>query len=304
MKTDSVAWYLKGQGYFVNGSHPCRDWFYDRVHVNPNLGIDNYLFTDNYYYQFVEPGADVAYDSVFFPDLQDRLSDYFASTDQPLFSFNVTYQGHGPYQTEFCYWTDTLFSGPYSEGCRNAMNNYLWVVRDSMSYLTDFVDYVNALDDPVVLFVYGDHMPWMGNDACFYKEMGISLDTTTEEGFRNYFSTWYLFLANDAAKEMLGCDFTGQGPDLSPCFLLDHLFQMMGWEGSDYMQAQREVANAVPVLHLSGWNEEAGGELRSEASAKVRLLQVQFQTLSTWDRHRYDKEGCISTEESFSTPSS
>ena len=106
-KTDSVAWYLKSQGYTANGSHPCRDWFYDRKHVNPNLGLDDYLFTDNYYYQFIEEGEDVAYDEVFFPDLQQRLTEYFNTNDAPLFSFNVTYQGHGPYNMERTYWGDS-----------------------------------------------------------------------------------------------------------------------------------------------------------------------------------------------------
>ena len=96
---------------------------------------------------------------------------------------------------------------------------------------------------------------------------------------------------------MLGWDFTGEGPDLSPCFLLDHLFQKMGWTGSDYMQAQRPVADAVPVLHTSGWSQEAGGQLTPEVSARVRSLEIQFQNLSTWDRHRYDKEGSISSGE-------
>ena len=64
--TNSVAWYLKSQGYTANGSHPCRDWFYNRLTVNPNLGLDDYLFTDNYYEQFIAEGEDVAYDDVFF----------------------------------------------------------------------------------------------------------------------------------------------------------------------------------------------------------------------------------------------
>ena len=58
--TNSVAWYLKSQGYTANGSHPCRDWFYNRLTVNPNLGLDDYLFTDNYYEQFIAEGEDVA----------------------------------------------------------------------------------------------------------------------------------------------------------------------------------------------------------------------------------------------------
>ena len=292
-KTDSVAWYLKSQGYTANGSHPCRDWFYDRKHVNPNLGLDDYLFTDNYYYQFIEPGADVAFDVIFYPDLEERLSEYFESTDQPLFSFNVGYQGHGPYETTFRYWDETYCTGPYSEGCLNALNNYFWIVHDTETRLYDFVEYLAQRPEPVVLFLYADHKPWMGNSAVYYRELGVNLDVTTEEGFRNYFSTWYLFWANDAAKEMLDCDFTGQGPDLSPCFLMDHLFQMLGWEGSDYMQAQRQVAEAVPVLHTSGWSEEAGGPLLPEATSQVKRLWEQFQNLSAWDRHRYDSEGTI-----------
>ncbi len=293
VKTDSVAWYLKNQGYLCNGSHPCRDWFYDRKHVNPNLGFEDYLYTDNYYYQFIKPGADVAFDDIFFPDLMERLDPQLAA-EQSLFSFNVTYQGHGPYETEFCYWGSDFCDGPYSQECLNALNNYFWIVQNTGENLSAFVDWLAGRPEPVVLFLYSDHMPWMGDGARFYQELGIDLDVSTEEGFRNYYSTWYLFWANDAAKDMIGWDFTGRGPDLSPCFLMDHLFRKLGWEGSDYMQAQRTVADAVPVLHTTGWNQEAGGQLTPEVSAQVRNFQIRFQTLSTWDRHRYAKEGTIS----------
>ena len=114
-----------------------------------------------------------------------------------------------------------------------------------MSY--SFLDFLKLLG-AVGLFLYADHKPWMGDSAVFYRELGVNLDVTTEEGFRNYYSTWYLFWANDAAKEILGWDFTGRGPDLSPCFLMDHLFQKLGWTGSDYMQAQREVTNVTNEL--------------------------------------------------------
>ena len=221
-KTDSVAWYLKSQGYTANGSHPCRDWFYDRKHVNPNLGLDDYLFTDNYYYQFIEEGEDVAYDEVFFPDLQQRLTEYFNTNDAPLFSFNVTYQGHGPYNMER-----------------------------------------------------------------IYEGMGISLDTTTEEGFRNYYSTWYMIWGNQAAKDLLGQDFQGQGPDLSPCFLMNEVFELIGWEGSAYMQAQRETAHTLPVLHTTGWAEE-NGVLTPTPSPAAQARMEEFQNLSTYDRTRFE----------------
>ena len=286
VKTNSVAWYLKGQGYTANGSHPCLETFYDRKNVNPNLGLDDYLFTENYYYQFITKGARVAYDSVFFPDLQKRLGSYFASSQKPLFSFNVTYQGHGPYETQKVYWNANFCTGPYSQACRNALNNYLWCVHDSGNYMLSFVNYLNTLKQPVVLFLYSDHKPWMGNSNEYYRELGINLDLNTEEGFRNYYSTWYLFWANDAAKAMLGQNFVGKGPDLSPCFLMDHLFQMLGWQGSDYMQAQREIANTLPVLHTKGWVKENGVLTPNPSNAAMDLMD-KFQQLSYFDRHRF-----------------
>ena len=287
VKTDSVAWYMKDQGYTVNGSHPCRDWFYDRKHVNPNLGLEDYLFTDNYYYQFIEPGEDVAYDDVFFPDLARRLDDYFAENDAPLFSFNVTYQGHGPYNMEQYYWGDQFCTGDYARRLRCALNNYFYVIQNTGENLARFVEHLDGLEEPVVLFVYGDHKPWMGNAGAFYANLGISLDTSSEEGFRNYYSTFYLVWANQAARKTLDWDVTGQGPDLSPCFLMDHVFRLCGWEGSAYMQAQRDIAKAVPVLHTTGWVEE-DGVLTNEPSPSAKAMAERFQNVSLYDRHRFD----------------
>ena len=286
-KTDSTAWYLKSQGYTANGAHPCRDWFYDRKNVNPNLGLDDYLFTDNYYYQFVEKDADVAYDDVFFPDLQNRLTEYFQTNDAPLFSFNVTYQGHGPYNTEKTYWGSEYCTGNYDPKTLNALNNYFHLVQDTSHYVKEFMSYLDSLDEPVVLVLYGDHKPWMGNHGVIYEGMGISLDTTTEQGFRNYYSTWYTIWGNQAAKTQLGQSFQGQGPDLSPCFLMNQVFEMIGWEGSAYMQAQRETAHMLPVLHTTGWVEE-NGVLTDSPSPAAKARMEDFQNLSQYDRTKYE----------------
>ena len=286
-KTDSTAWYLKSQGYTANGAHPCRDWFYDRKNVNPNLGLDDYLFTDNYYYQFVEKDADVAYDDVFFPDLQNRLTEYFQTNDAPLFSFNVTYQGHGPYNTEKTYWGSEYCTGTNEPKTLNALNNYFHLVQDTSHYVKEFMSYLDSLDEPVVLVLYGDHKPWMGNHGVIYEGMGISLDTTTEQGFRNYYSTWYTIWGNQAAKTQLGQSFQGQGPDLSPCFLMNQVFEMIGWEGSAYMQAQRETAHMLPVLHTTGWVEE-NGVLTDSPSPAAKARMEDFQNLSQYDRTKYE----------------
>ena len=43
----------------------------------------------------------------------------------------------------------------------------------------------------------------------------------------------------------------GTGPDVSPCFLMNVLFEQLGWEGDAYMQAADACRREVPlgVLH-------------------------------------------------------
>ena len=112
---------------------------------------------------------------------------------------------------------------------------------------------LEARDEPIVLVLFGDHKPWMGNGSSVYAEMGVDLDVSTQEGFYNYFSTPYLIYANKAARESLGQDFRGDGGDISPCFLMDKLFFECGWTGDGFMQLQRETRAVTPLMHEDGY---------------------------------------------------
>lgn len=63
--------------------------------------------------------------------------------------------------------------------------------------------------------------PWLGAGNSVYKEMGLDIAADHKEGFMNYYRTRYLVWANDAAKDVLGNDFVGKGPDIAPCFLMN-----------------------------------------------------------------------------------
>ena len=82
--------------------------------------------------------------------------------------------------------------------------------------------------------------------------MGLNFDMDTEQGFRDYYSTRYLIWANDAAKAVLGNDFTGTGPTISPCYLMNLAFQQCGWEGPAFMQAMDDLREVFPVVTSNG----------------------------------------------------
>lgn len=253
--TNSYAWYLQSQGYTVEGSHPSYQWFYNRRNVNGYLGLPTYYYYEDYY-EAVNPNY-MAPDRLLLPEI---LKLYRENRGEgPYFSFNVTYQGHGPYSTTENQWEGEAFTdGRYSTQTTHIVDNYLASLKDTARELEKFLEELEGEERGVVAVVYGDHMPWLGDGNSAYTELGVDLDTATEEGFLNYYATRYFIWANSAAKEVLGHDFTGEGETLSSCFLMNEVFALCGWEGSAWTQAADEVRAILPVYTSLGRYVENG----------------------------------------------
>lgn len=252
--TNAYPWYFRDQGYRAEGSHPCFQWFYNRENVNRYLGFEDYYFVENYYGELT--GGDIAMDEVLFPEIID-LYEQNKKTGKPYFSFNVSYQGHGPYDSQKYWWSykgDFIHNenGRLSPEEQCILENYLGSLWNTNRHLKEFFDYFRQEEEPVVIVLFGDHNPWLGDDNSVYKALGIDLDPAGKKGFFNYYSTRYLIWANDAAKEALGRDFSGKGPDIAPSFLMNQLFAECGWQGPAYLQFTNQIMEAIQALHTSG----------------------------------------------------
>lgn len=252
--TDSFVRYFKAQGYDTLYRHPGYSWFYNRSNVNEYLGFDESVFNESGFADLVSiDEALYASDAVLVDYLLNDI-DTRTEDDAPLFLFSVSYQNHGPYPSE-TYWEEYVTpekTGWSMESCC-VVNNYLAGIRSTIEQMLRLTRELDARDEPVVLVLFGDHKPWMGNGSSVYAELGVSLDLSTQEGFYNYFSTPYLIYANKAAKAALGQDFAGEGGDISPCFLMDKLFFECGWTGDGFMQLQRETRAVTPLMHEDGY---------------------------------------------------
>lgn len=244
---NSYLWYLRDQGYTVEGSHPYYKWFYNRQYVNSYLGFENYRFLEGDYRLLTD--TSLPEDSVLFREI---YSDFLKNkeTGRPYFSFDLNIQSHGPYATDKYDGDVQYLTGDYSQACKNAMNNYMASIMDSDVELMKLVDRLRAEEEPVVLVTFGDHLPWMGAGSIYYDEMGVDMDMDTEAGFRRHYSTEYLIWANDAARAVLGNDFVGEGPTISPCYLMNLVFDQCGWEGPAYMQAMDDMMEVFPVVTI------------------------------------------------------
>ncbi len=287
----SYVRYLKSQGYRATGSHPSYNWFYNRQNVNSYLGFDSYRFTEDYFGPVY--GADpVLNDDNFLPDLTRSVLEQLEGGGAPLFSFSVTYQGHGPYGDRECWWgePEDFFTNPgLDDASRYILSNYLGSVMATQRHLADMVDAFRASDEPIVLVVFGDHKPWLGNGNSVYHALGVNLGQDSREGFYNYWSTPYLIWANGAAKAALGRDVRGEGPDISPCFLMNVLFEQLGWTGDAYMQAVDPCRAELPVIHSHGARLTAAGELTAQLPPEQEELARRFLCLSYYRAHQLER---------------
>ncbi len=286
--TNSFVRYFKSQGYDALYRHPGYSWFYNRSNVNEYLGFDESVFNETGFGDLISMN-DALYrsDAVLVDYLLNDI-DSRTETDDPLLLFSVSYQNHGPYPSE-TYWEEYVTpekNGWSMESCC-VINNYLAGVRSTVQEMARLADELEAREEPVVLVFFGDHKPWMGNGSSVYTEIGVDLDVSTQEGFYNYYATPYVIFANSAAKEVLGGDFTGDGGDFSPCFLMAKVFDECGWAGSGFMQLQREMRAVSPLMSESGWRMSDGQIVASlEGAAEDendRYLRAQYYIETHFD---------------------
>lgn len=280
--TNSFVHYLSAQGYQTTGSHPNYEWFYNRANVNEYLGFDEYLFYTNHYEALLGTRDNITLNS----DLKalPEIGRLFLEHEKPCFSFSVTYQNHGPYAA-----TDnaaqTFFSpadtGWSAESC-NILNHYLSGIANTDTALREMVDALRASDEPTVLVLFGDHKPWLGASSSVYYETGLDPAENLSDGYE----VPYLFWANDAARAVLGHDMIGEGPTLSPCFLMNELFKQLGWEGPAYMQYTDTVRERLPVIHISDLFLVEGA-LTDTLSGEDQAILDEFRCVQYYYRRNF-----------------
>jgi phosphoglycerol transferase MdoB-like AlkP superfamily enzyme len=269
--TDSYLRYLKAQGYATEGFHPGDSWFYEREDVHKYLGFDDYYFIDSF-----EDGDPS--DAYFF----DRIARMYESRERgrPYFSHNLSIQNHGAYYDGGLTGAAYIERGDLSEPAYNILNNYLAGIYDTTQRLNGFIDGFRDGDDPVVILIYGDHKPWLGNNESVYAEMGVNIDPETEDGFYNRYTTPYIIWANDSAKAVLGNDFTGEGGDFSPCFLMNKLFELCSWGGDRYMKASNALMAYTDVINTpTGYFRPGGGALTDTLTGAAAKFYSNFRII-------------------------
>lgn len=178
---DSMGYDLKRLGYATAGFHNNDATFYERYVDYSNLGFDTFSGMEHMYLLNYTPRG-WAKDNV----LDDIMLERMEQTEGRDYITTITVQAHGRYPKKY---TKTLtdltcyFKGKYEGDIEKeaAWQYYINMCRETDDMITDLIAKLEELDEPTVVFMYGDHLP------------SLNLEEDDLEGINLYQTEWVMW---------------------------------------------------------------------------------------------------------------
>lgn len=152
---ESVCYNLKEFGYHTTAIHNNTAVFYGRDIVFANLGFDNFISIENM--------AGVEYNEIGWAKdscLTNEIMKTLTTTDTLDLIYTITVQGHGRYPSDAEYEKIISVDG-VNEDMEEQLSfeYYLNQVREDDEFIGDLTKALSNYDEPVVLVMFGDHLP-------------------------------------------------------------------------------------------------------------------------------------------------
>ncbi len=248
---ESIAYDLKSLGFSTHAIHNHRALFYNRNEVFSNIGYDTYTSVE-YMSDVSKTPRNWAKDE----NLTTPIMDALESTEERDFIYTISVQGHGKYPEEQVIEDPeiTVTDAP-TEEMKWKYEYYVNQIYEMDQFLQTLTEELEAYDEPVVLVIFGDHIP--------------ALDVT-EDSYDgdDLYQTQYVVWSNfDMEKEDM---------DLTTYQLASVIFDRLGihtgttikyhqtadWDSEDYLDDLKMIAYDI----LYGNYYLYGGENPFEAT--------------------------------------
>lgn len=152
---ESIPRDLKSLGYAAHAIHNHRALFYNRNVVFDNMGYDT--FTSVEYMSGVNyTPKNWAKDKI----LTSQILETLKSTKTRDYIYTISVQGHGKYPEEKMIAAPEIrVTEAKDEETKNAYEYYANQVHEMDQFVKELTDTLAKFDEPVVLVMYGDHIP-------------------------------------------------------------------------------------------------------------------------------------------------
>ena len=155
---ESVANVLKGEGYYSSVIHNNTGTFYHRDTVFSQMGFDAFVPAE-YMYDLETTPNNWAKDKV----LTGIIMDILQKSNEKDFVYAITVQSHGRYPED-----EVLEDPEITVSCTqesvnlNAVTYYVNEIHEVDEMIGELTEELKSFDEPVVLVMFGDHLPALG----------------------------------------------------------------------------------------------------------------------------------------------
>ncbi len=262
---ESVAYNLKEYGYAAHAIHNHTGSFYDRHIVFPNLGFDTFTSIENMH-QIVYNENGWAKDLILINEICEVLE---STPSQSDVVYTISVQPHGKYPAEKEDY-DRIYNesnpphitvqGNEDDPQKPGVDYWVNQVHDVDTFLGSLINKMSSYDEPVVLVMYGDHLP------------AFDLETwTVKDG--NLYQTEYVIWSN--------FDLENKGQtDLYSYELSSYIMEMFGFESGYVNKLHQEYfgegTDYSEELHLLQYDILYGDKKIFEGSNRYIATNIRY----------------------------
>ncbi|MFK9090239.1 LTA synthase family protein [Bacillus salipaludis] len=264
---DSVVYRLKDYGYKSSGLHNNVGWFYKRTTAWPNLGIDYMEFSDK---MFEDKNVESVYDVPAVPKdyvLFDNIIKRTKKTKGLDYVLGITMETHGPYTK----WYDhdiKVTSDTVPKRSTDIIEEYAFKMRELDKALERLMNYYENSDEPTMIVMYGDHLPWLGDDKMVYYDTGYGDDSQTTENRAKMYATPFLIWDNYRNKEK-------EEFNLGSTFLMPYVLKEIGVKGNGLQSfLQEQMSKGIIQLPPEADQKQEGWT--TDTIKQYRYMQYYY----------------------------
>lgn len=258
-KTDSLASVLSEQGYNTVGMHPYYGSGWNRKNAYPLMGFDTFLDIDDFDEETTEYLRRYVSDNSSFDKVIETYEKNNAESDSPLFMFNVTMQNHCGYDTTYENFPETVefeFDSiyPYTK-------QYLSLIQESDRAIEQLVNYFREQEEPTIIVLFGDHMPYIENS--FYNHLtNGSMRTVSELEMDKHTVPFFVWANYDIDEE----DYDDIGR-ISANYLGPLTMKVADAQLNEYQEYVYSLMDQYPVISSSGCINKDGAYVPLDMAA-------------------------------------
>ncbi len=262
----NITYGLKSNGYGGNlALHPYLSTGWNRESVYEWMGFEHFYSEADFenpllYRKYISDQSDF--------EKIEELYENREEKDKPFYLWNVTMQNHGGFDKIYDNFTnDVLITDNHKN---EQAEQYLSLVKKSDEAFRQLTEYFSKVDEPTIIFMYGDHQPAV--ESTFYDSLlGEGSSQEGEDVLKKY-QTPFIIWANYDIKETTI-------EKMSANYLGAYIMEQAGLKTTDYQKFLLKLRKNLPVITAMGAIDKDGNYYSSALDSPYSDMVKEYQIL-------------------------